>query len=200
MFKTKTPSSTATTKENSMNTPNRNIIPGVGPRIDAGRGWLSFEFYPDDIANQIDEIRTTDIERLKEIGVPTTAAFERPTHKVERQLLSHIGFHGLPRDLATLVTGERRPFTSGGMTTTVVHISYRWPALEDIGVEEAPYLPPTDISGHITKTQAVQLVSRVHREAAFNALKAFDDDNLATARSWLDALVAHTESPCRGGM
>ncbi|WP_158656563.1 hypothetical protein [Rhodococcus qingshengii] len=200
MFHRKHPTS-ATNKENTMTeTFNRYSIPGMGPRVDYGNGWLDFQFYPEQIAEKVEAFRTEDKAKLIELGGNQSGeSFTRPAHPIEKQLLGHIGFRKLPRDLHTTVTAQPVERVMNSVSTFTIDVIYSWPVLENIGVREAPHLPPVDLKGHyLTAPQAAALVSKVHRDAAFEAMKALDKGNIDTARSWIDALVAHSEHPTVG--
>lgn len=188
-------------KENTMTeTFDRYSIPGMGPRIDAGNGWLDFDFYPEQIAEKVAALRKADREKLIELGGhDTTETFERPVLPIERQLLVHIGFRKLPGDLKTTVQARRMGNQNHlGYHYTTLEVVYSWPALEDTGARQAPQLPPTDIRGN-DLLQSVALVSQVHKQAAIEGMKALDNDDAEMARAWLDALVAHCEHPVQGG-
>ncbi len=97
-------------KENTMTeTFNRYSIPGMGQRVDYGNGWLDFQFYPEQIAEKVEAFRTEDKAKLIELGGNQSGeSFTRPAHPIEKQLLGHIGFRKLPRDLHTTVTAPTR--------------------------------------------------------------------------------------------
>ena len=200
MFPRKQSSST-TDKETTMTeTFNRYSIPGMGRRVDYGNGWLDFQFYPDQIREKVDNFRAEDKAQLIELGGNRSGeSFTRPAHPIEKQLLGHIGFRKLPRDLQTTVTAQPVERVMNSMSTFTIDVIYAWPVLENIGVNEAPYLPPLELKGHhLNAPQAAALVSKIHRDAAFEAMKALDRGNIETARSWIDALVAHSEHPTVG--
>jgi hypothetical protein len=95
-------------------------IEGVGAQLDRAaegkdpRGWLVFEYLPDDLQRAEDSRAAADFDRrlLKPRG------FTRPATETERALLEHLG-HVLPEELLTTVT-----FPSKGCRRR------RWPVLE----------------------------------------------------------------------
>ena len=187
-------------KENTMTeTFDRYSIPGMGPRIDLERGWLDFATYPRSIAEKVVAFRQADEAKLRELCVNfTDEKFERPVLPIERQLLGHIGFRKLPGDLKTTVQARwMGRMVSGYHAADALTVVYTWPALELIGGRQAPHLPPTNIRFH-SSLESVALVAQVHKEAAIEAMKAIDADDLEMARAWLDSIVAHCEHPTEG--
>ena len=76
---------------------------GIGPqhnRAAAGtdpRGWLVFDFLPDDLQRAEDSRADADRAVMKPRG------FSRPATLAERILLAHLGYSPLPADLTTVV-------------------------------------------------------------------------------------------------
>ncbi|BCF81646.1 hypothetical protein RQCS_11910 [Rhodococcus qingshengii] len=199
MFHRKHPTRT-TNRENTMTeTFDRYSIPGMGPRIDLERGWLDFEYYPEQIAEKVTALRAADEAKLRELCEQfTDEKYERPVLPIEKQLLGHIGFRKLPGDLKTTVQARwMGRMVSGYYSADALKVVYTWPTLELIGGRQAPHLPQTNIRFH-SSLESVALVAQVHKDAVIEAMKALDADDLEMARAWLDAVVAHCEHPTEG--
>ncbi len=90
----------------------------VGPQLqDNGvRGWLAFEYLPDELQRAEDSRAVADRDHLHSPNrspfINGWGTFERPATETERLLLGHLGFTDLPEQLTTrvefLTSGTRR--------------------------------------------------------------------------------------------
>ena len=96
-------------------------IAGVGPQLDraaAGddpRGWLVFEYLPDDLQRAEDSTAVNDRDRAR---LFKPRGHTRPATTTEIELLDHLGYD-CPPDLETIVSWPSRACRRR-----------RWPALE----------------------------------------------------------------------
>src|SRR5262245_51418488 len=68
-------------------------------RPDPWRGWLVFSYLPSDLQAGEDSAHELDYRNARTYATRQ----QRPATDVERTLLAHIGFDGLPTDLTTYV-------------------------------------------------------------------------------------------------
>lgn len=91
----------------------------IGPQLDRAadgtdpRGWLVFEWLPDDLQRAEDSTAAADFDRCR------FSTVQRPATDAERTLLDHLG-HVLPDELTTHVS-----YVSGAVRNR------RWPQLEN---------------------------------------------------------------------
>lgn len=89
----------------------------IGPQVDDNgiRGWLTFQWLPDELQRAEDSTLAADHERARQrFG----RAFTREATDAERELLTHLG-HEMPDELTTRVA-----WPASGVRNR------RWPQLE----------------------------------------------------------------------